>query len=204
MPSITIHRGTHQIGGCVTEISAGCHRLFVDIGDNLPGAGAPLPPIDGLTFGDGSDSALLLTHYHGDHIGRLGDVLPGMPIHMGSTAKALAMNLETRKRSDQSAMLAYVNGFAPLERIEHGGITITPLMIDHSAFDAYMFLIEAEGLRILHTGDFRLHGIRGGKTLAMLAHYAGNIDYIICEGTTLSRDGQTPMSEPGFSKERKR
>ena len=40
-------------------------------------------------------------------------------------------------------------------------ITITPYLIDHSAYGAYMFLIEIEGKRILHTGDFRNHGYKG-------------------------------------------
>jgi len=35
------------------------------------------------------------------------------------------------------------------------------------------------GIYILYTGDFRLHSVRGGKTLKMLNYYAKNIDYII-------------------------
>ena len=37
MADLTIHRGTHQIGGCCTEISAGGHRILIDFGANLPG-----------------------------------------------------------------------------------------------------------------------------------------------------------------------
>lgn len=40
-------------------------------------------------------------------------------------------------------------------------VTITPYLVDHSAYGAYMFLIQAEGKRILHTGDFRNHGYKG-------------------------------------------
>lgn len=40
-------------------------------------------------------------------------------------------------------------------------ITITPYTVDHSAYGAFMLLIEAEGKRILHTGDFRNHGYKG-------------------------------------------
>ena len=39
-----------------------------------------------------------------------------------------------------------------------GDMTLTPIRVNHSAFDSYMFLIEAEGKRVLHTGDFRTHG----------------------------------------------
>jgi len=40
-----------------------------------------------------------------------------------------------------------------------GKIQVTPIMTDHSAMDAYMFLVEVEGKKILFTGDFRDHGI---------------------------------------------
>lgn len=67
---ITIHRGTDQIGGCVTEYEYNGFRLFVDYGEQLPGAKKSPPlEIEGLTKGDLSKSALLITHYHGDHIG---------------------------------------------------------------------------------------------------------------------------------------
>ena len=67
---ITIRRGTEQIGGCVTEYENEGWRLFVDYGEQLPGAKHTEPlDIEGLTKGDLSKSALLITHYHGDHIG---------------------------------------------------------------------------------------------------------------------------------------
>lgn len=34
---LTIHRGTHQIGGCATEISTADTRIFIDFGSELPG-----------------------------------------------------------------------------------------------------------------------------------------------------------------------
>lgn len=72
---IIIHRGTHQIGGCVTEIDSNGAKVFIDFGSNLPGHASQEPsyPIAGLTVSDGSKSALFLTHYHGDHVGRLGE-----------------------------------------------------------------------------------------------------------------------------------
>ena len=35
--NIKIHRGTHQIGGCVTEYEYNGWHLFVDYGEELPG-----------------------------------------------------------------------------------------------------------------------------------------------------------------------
>ena len=34
---LTIHRGTDQIGGCITEIESGGYKVFVDFGEQLPG-----------------------------------------------------------------------------------------------------------------------------------------------------------------------
>ena len=76
-----------------------------------------------------------------------------------------------------------------------------PIPADHSAYDAYMFLIEAEGKRILHTGDFRLHGFRGKATPKLLYQYAQGIDVLVIEGTQLLRDARQTMSELELQKE---
>lgn len=36
-------------------------------------------------------------------------------------------------------------------------VKITPYIVDHSAYGAFMFLIEADGKRVLYTGDYRNH-----------------------------------------------
>ena len=53
MAQIIIHRGAKQIGGCVTEIESNGSRVFIDIGDNLPGNDSKLHSISGLTSGNG-------------------------------------------------------------------------------------------------------------------------------------------------------
>ena len=92
---ITIHRGTDQIGGCVTEYESNGWRLFVDFGEQLPGCkhtGAL--EIEGLSKGDISKSALLITHYHGDHIGCIKELPKELPIYMGKLR--LSPELTTR------------------------------------------------------------------------------------------------------------
>lgn len=34
---LTIHRGTNQIGGCITEIESSGYKIFIDFGEQLPG-----------------------------------------------------------------------------------------------------------------------------------------------------------------------
>lgn len=73
------------------------------------------------------------------------------------------------------------------ESISIGDIKITPFYCNHSIFDASMFMIEADGKRIWHTGDFRNNGF-SGNLFAMLRTYATNIDTLIIEGTMLNQD----------------
>jgi ribonuclease J len=72
---IIIHRGATQIGGSVTEYRYNGWRLFVDFGEQLPGTPVYVQlDMEGLTKGDLSKSAMLITHYLYFHIMRLSDL----------------------------------------------------------------------------------------------------------------------------------
>lgn len=210
---LTIHRGTNQIGGCVTEIESGGYKVFIDFGDQLPGTEKKeLPPIDGLTCGDFSKSALFITHYHGDHIGKISDTVTGLPIYVGETALEIFQCLESRlsqipdpneseKHKRIVERIKTINTFRQLQKVKVGEIVVTPLLIDHSAFDAYMFIIEADNQRILHTGDFRGHGFRSKGLIPTLKKYAQNIDYVISEGSNILRPNATVQTEHELQKD---
>lgn len=210
---LTIHRGTDQIGGCITEIESGGYKVFVDFGEQLPGTETKeLSPIEGLTCGDVFKSALFITHYHGDHIGKICDTVADLPIYTGKTALEIYRCLKTRltkipdpdeaeKHKRIVERTESINTFEALQKIEIGGITVTPLFVDHSAFDAYMFIVEAENKRILHTGDFRGHGFRSKGLVPMLRKYAKNIDYVISEGTNILRTKDQIQTEQDLQRE---
>ncbi len=69
-----------------------------------------------------------------------------------------------------------------------GDITITPFFNSHSIYDSHMLLIEADGKRIWHTGDYRAHGYMSKGLMPTLRKYATNIDILITEGTMLNRN----------------
>ena len=204
---LTIHRGTNQIGGCITEIESSGYKVFIDFGEQLPGTEKKdLPHIDGLTCGDVSKSALFITHYHGDHIGKICDTATDLPIYVGKTALKIYNCLESKlshipepdeaeKHKRTVERIKTINTFEALDKINIGGIVITPLFIDHSAFDAYMFIVDVGGKRILHTGDFRGHGFRSKALVPMLKKYATDIDYIISEGSNVQRPDATMQTE---------
>ena len=192
---ITIHRGTNQIGGCVTEYEYDGWRLFVDYGEELPGSSNAENPleVEGLTHGDITKSALLITHYHGDHIGKIADLPAQLPIFMGKIAKeiqsAFSNHMSCVSESNQkiAQRLETVNVFNPGEKFEFGPFEILPIIIDHSAFDAYAFKIEAQNIKVFHTGDFRTHGFRSKTLPKVIEKYIDRVDYIVCEATNIKR-----------------
>ena len=157
--NIKIHRGTHQIGGCVTEYEYNGWHLFVDYGEELPGSPKSGDlQVECLTHGDLSKSALLITHYHGDHIGSITKLPKDLPIYMGKVGRDIQMELSDHLKlvdgvhQEMLDRLQTVKTFEPGKQFEWGDFKIMPVTVDHSAFDAYAFKIEADGVSAFHTG----------------------------------------------------
>ena len=195
---ITIHRGTHQIGGIATEISTDTTRIIIDMGDELSldpdFVPAPLN-IPGVTNTSGRCDAVLFTHNHGDHVGQIKNIRSDIPLYMGGFAKKVLLKTIRDAAPETVARIENAKTLIPGEGFVIGDITVTPFSIDHSATDSYMFLIEAEGKRVLHTGDFRMHGFRGKAIPKILDKLVGKVDVLITEGTTLSRTAASPVTE---------
>ena len=231
-PTIIIHRGTHQIGGCVTEIrSKSGTRIAIDIGENLPSLEKEkqkqlkIPGLTKYTRNNKQEKkfdAVFVTHYHGDHVGLYNSVVKDIPIYAGEHTKNIYKMLQERilpgkvrrreiSQREANQRLKRINDFniySEDKPVRKGDIKITPIKSDHSAFDAHMLLIECDGKKILHTGDFRLHGIMGSELFKKLEKNVTKIDYLICEGTTLSRgdskDNLKIQSEDDIGKEAKK
>lgn len=196
---ITIHRGASQIGGCITEISTDGCKIFIDLGSNQPGtAGQEFTKeqVERLTAGA---DAVFYTHYHGDHVGLCRFVPEEIKQYIGRGAKEVMMcQCKALKNHEYEAVVGRMEVYEPLQSVDVGGkglITVTPLFVDHSAFDAYMFKICCEGKTVLHTGDFRRHGFLGKALMLTLRKYAGSVDVLIIEGTMLGRKQERVISE---------
>jgi ribonuclease J len=59
--------------------------------------------------------------------------------------------------------------------------------MDHSAYDAYSFLIEAGGKKLFYSGDFRMHGRKSGPVERLISNPPPGIDILLLEGSSLSR-----------------
>ena len=196
--NIIIHRGTHQIGGSAIEISTVSTRIMLDFGNELSLEEKYTPinlAIDGVTKGKPDCDGIVISHYHMDHLGQLTSALSEIPIYMGELSKEIALIGAEHQDRDLYLRLLGANTFRGGEAFSIGDIHIRPLVIDHSAADSYMFVIEAEGKRVLYTGDFRMHGLRHHVLDKLVNTYIGEVDVLITEGTSLSRDADDCISE---------
>jgi ribonuclease J len=220
---ITIHRGCNEIGGSCVELQNESDIIFLDFGMpllekdgnqfdmksrvNLTGPGlveaGVLPNING-TYKWQSNSnkvmGLLLSHYHSDHSGFASYLHPKIPIYAGEPTHRL---LELNALFTGSELFS-----GPKTYFEHqtsfsiGSFRITPYTVDHSAFDAYAFLIEAGGKCLLYSGDLRDHGRKKYALPELLKALAGKtIDALILEGTMLSNITGNIKTEVDLEKE---
>ena len=187
-----------QIGGCFTVITTGKAKIMIDYGLSLPGAKAEQEDFD---WENDTVDAVFITHYHGDHVGKILDIPSIIPIYMGKTTRQVMLNIhETlvnvpKLEEEQKKWIELLKSNrikevqADKEIAINGDVTVTPYSVDHSAYDAYMYLIEADGEVILHIGDFRGHGYRGSKMLEVIKYYVHKngrkVDYLITEGTMM-------------------
>jgi ribonuclease J len=187
---IRIYRGENQIGGNIIEIATESTKILLDIGLDLDDdKNRELPAIEGLFDRKGYD-AVFISHYHGDHMGLAYNIIQEIPIYMGEASYKII------KASDEYKAVKTFMPYGFLKNVKLiivGDIKITPFLCDHSAFDSYMLFIAADGENILYTGDFRSNGRKSFDRF--LKELPVNIDTLICEGTTLSRDGYVSEAE---------
>lgn len=182
---IRILKGTNQIGGVFTEISSKQAQIIIDFGDDLDGV-KRLENIEGLTIGKPAYDGVFVTHNHQDHMGRIDDILEDVPVYMSDLSRKIFETVFCFSKNKGKIRRETIN-LKEEKTITIKDMKITPYIVDHSAYNSFMLLIEADGKRILHTGDFRNHGYKG-ILLESTLKKIGKIDLLITEGTTFSRE----------------
>jgi len=207
---VIIHRGAKEIGGSCVELISSNSRILIDFGmplvnqnkepfeaDSVAGKSIDelktektLPDVKGLYKNEKPKlDAILVSHSHLDHYGLLNFANNEIPVYISKGAKELVevTNIFVNKNIQlpNSQIIKHESPFHIKD------FKITPYLVDHSAFDAFAFLIEAEDKRVFYSGDFRGHGRKAILFERIIQKPPKNIDCLLMEGSMLGRN-ETP------------
>jgi ribonuclease J len=154
------HRGTNEIGGTCIEVEHGGARIVLDLGLPLDAEpeDVPTPAVPGLVEKDDSLLAIVASHPHLDHYGLVHRARLEVPALVGEAAWRILRAAAPFVRSGPPLGGRKVHFISDRMPVRIGPFTITPYLVDHSAYDAYAFHIEAGGRGVFYSGDFRAHG----------------------------------------------
>ncbi len=186
---ICIHRGSKEIGGSCIELECRGKRLILDLGIPLNAGGDKeenLPQIPGLNGSDPSLLGILVTHSHIDHCGLLEYVSPEIQVGMSGASRRILNAASPFLRggcSISSRGWTYRHG----NRLRIDPFCVTPLLVDHSAYDSYSLLVECDGKRVFYTGDFRAHGRKKNLFEHLIEVLPCGVDVLLMEGTSVGQ-----------------
>jgi ribonuclease J len=193
--------GLGEVGKNMTVYQAGGGSVLVDAGLAFPrdehlGVDLVLPDFSYLKDHAAELHAVLLTHAHEDHVGALPYLLREVAVPR-VLATRLTLGL-VQSKLDEHGVLQRTQ----LEEIhpESGPIDAGPFRVDvvrmaHSVPDNVAFVLEAGGLRVLHTSDYKLDHtpVDGFRTDVGKLADLGNrgVDLMCGDSTNAERPGYT-------------
>ncbi len=193
--------GLGEIGKNMTVYETEGGSVLVDAGLAFPrdehlGVDLVLPDFSYLKDRAGDLHAVVLTHAHEDHVGALPYLLREVPVPRVLATK-LTLGL-VQSKLDEHGLLSRTQ----LDEIrpEDDPIDVGPFRLDfvrmaHSVPDNVAVVLEASGLRVLHTSDYKLDHtpVDGFKTDVGKLAELGNrgVDLMLGDSTNAERPGFT-------------
>ncbi|MCX5814429.1 MAG: MBL fold metallo-hydrolase [Proteobacteria bacterium] len=213
---LKIHRGTHEIGGSCVEVKDSDTRIVIDIGmplvtrekekfdmkayKELSGPELVekqiLPDIKGLYEWDTGNKpidGLLISHSHADHYGFMDYIRDDIRCFLSEgTQRIIELNKSFFNRGKQIKNPIILQSGKPTHI---KSLTVTPYLMDHSAFDAQAFLIESKDRKIIYSGDFREHGRKEKAFEWFLENVPRGVDALLLEGTMVGQVDRNSKTE---------
>jgi len=145
--------------------------------------------------------AVVLSHYHSDHTGRIEFIDPKIPVYCGETTSLIH---DAYSASSGSPLRGHpIRKFRTGDHFTIGPMEFRPIHVDHSIPGAYGFVVHTSGGAMAYTGDFRFHGHAGFMTRDFVnSAKKEKPKLLLTEGTRVGPgDDTSNMSETAVKKE---
>jgi ribonuclease J len=154
-----------------------------------------LPDIEGL-YADSlpTFAGLMLSHAHLDHHGLAHHVHADVPVY--ASPGTIAMLKVSALFIPDVVAPTDIRLLPVSEPVIIGSFTVHGIPVDHAAPDSRALLVEADGQRLLYSGDLRAHG-HHRELFESLPEAVPGVDVLLLEGTTIGQ----PAGAHGFPSE---
>ncbi len=160
------------------------------------------------SFKETQIEGVFITHAHTDHCDYIRWLRDDIKVYATPISQAIILAREASSHpiSTEYRMACFKDGviikekeIIPVEaerKVRLKGCEIKPLKVDHSVPGAAAYLVQAEGLKLAYTGDFRCHGSCSQLTEEFIEKAAKfNPDVLIIEGTNIARGSLSTEAE---------
>lgn len=168
-----------------------------------------IPPMDGLysrkalrnlnsiisAEEEERNTIVIISHLHLDHIGAMGLISSSIPVYLTEESLRLYSELE-RIGEGVFGERAY-SSVRYGEILKAGAIKVTAVQLDHDVLGACGFFIETPDVRIVYSGDLRLHGRHPELTRDFTAKansFKPNV--LMMEGTMINGEKDSKDTKP--------
>lgn len=191
--------GVGEIGKNMTFIEANNQILVIDSGvmfpsEDMPGIDLVIPDYSYLKDNADKVVGFVITHGHEDHIGSIPYVMrdfPRVPVYASGLTSALISN----KLREFKGLNVNLITIKTRELYKIGNFAVEFVDVNHSIGDACALHIVVNGMRIFHSGDFKIdfRPIDGKMIdLPRIAEIGeAGVDLLLCESTNVERAGYT-------------
>ncbi len=194
--------GLGEVGKNMTVLEYEDEILIVDCGMSFPddemfGIDAVIPDFNYVLDQNKTVRAVVITHGHEDHIGALPFLLDkiDVPVYGTKLSLGLIQRKLDEKMMDKARLMRQVTIG---EVIKLGRFEVEFIRNNHSIADSCSLFIKCAGLKIVHTGDFKIdYTPVDGEVIDLqrLAEIGGGIDLLLSDSTNAEYPGNTPSEK---------